>query len=255
MKYILLMLMAISSFIGLGGNVKAQINSSSVAISMQVNEDNLEDGSILCTTTEGIKKCSTGYDVGIAGVFVNEASVLINNLSLDNSKPVVSSGKAYVRVTSMNGNIKQGNFITSSEKSGLGQLADKSGNILGVALEEYANDDKEAVGRIVVAIGIRPAIVAVSSRGNLIETLRQGLLAPTLSPLSSLRYVLAILIAVSAFAIGFSYFGRVAKQGVESIGRNPLAGKSIQFSVVVNLILTLAIMSGGLLLAYVILII
>ncbi len=111
------------------------------------------------------------------------------------------------------------------------------------------------IGKISLAIDIKPAIIATSSRNNLIESLRQALLAPTLTPLASLRYLLAILIAVSAFVLGFVYFGRVARQGVESLGRNPLASRTIQLNVIINLILTVVIMAGGLILAYVILII
>jgi hypothetical protein len=73
--------------------------------------------------------------------------------------------------------------------------------------------------------------------------------------LASLRYLLAIIVAVMAFGLGFVYFGRVAKGGVEALGRNPLAGRAIQLSVLMNLILTVAIMVGGLVLAYIILII
>jgi hypothetical protein len=131
----------------------------------------------------------------------------------------------------------------------------KSGNVLGVALEEYSNNDKSEVGKILVSIGIRPAIVATSARGNLVEALKQGLLAPTLTPLASLRYLLAMIVAVTAFILGFVYFGKVAKSGVEAVGRNPLASKMIQLNVAVNLVLTVAIMTGGLLLAYAILII
>jgi hypothetical protein len=134
------------------------------------------------------------------------------------------------------------------------QLATKSGNVLGTALEEFVSTDVNQEGKILIAIDIRPAIVATSARTNLVEAMKEGLLAPTLTPLASLRYVLAVIIAVTAFTLGFVYFGRVAKQGVESLGRNPLAGRLIQFNVMLNLILTVMIMGGGLLLAYIILI-
>ena len=113
--------------------------------------------------------------------------------------------------------------------------------------------NEEAI--IYALVNIRPAIVATTARGNLLESLRQGLLAPTLAPLASLRYLLAILVAMAAFILGFVYFGRVAKGGVEAIGRNPLARKAIQIGVALNLLMTVAIMAGGLVLAYVILII
>ena len=98
------------------------------------------------------------------------------------------------------------------------ELASKSGNVMGVALEDFATQDEKSVGKVMVAIGIKPSIVATSARTNLVETLRQGFLAPTLTPLASMRYLLAILIALLAFLMGFLYFGRVARQGVNRWG-------------------------------------
>jgi hypothetical protein len=234
--------------------VKAQ-DTSGIAVSMEFASNvQVQDGDIVCATDQGTQLCNTPYSVDMSGVFSQSPAVSLENDSLINGKTVVSFGRTAVRVSSVNGQIKKGSFVTSSSKAGVGQLADKSGNILGVALEDYSNTDSGAVGTIQLSVGIRPAIVATTSRGNLLETLKQGLLAPTLTPLASLRYVLAIVIAIAAFVLGFVYFGRVAKSGVEAIGRNPMAGRMIQLNVILNLALTVAIMGGGLLLAYVILI-
>jgi hypothetical protein len=229
--------------------------STGVAISVNVSDLSAKDGDIICAGKDGGKLCDSIYDVSTLGVYSENPAVVLENKSLLNGKPVVSSGKAFVRVSSINGKISIGDFVTASNIPGVGQRADKSGNVLGVALEEYSNNDKSEVGKILVSIGIRPAIVATSARGNLVEALKQGLLAPTLTPLASLRYLLAMIVAVTAFILGFVYFGKVAKSGVEAVGRNPLASKMIQLNVAVNLVLTVAIMTGGLLLAYAILII
>lgn len=230
--------------------------ASGISVSMSfANGDEVRDGDIICSTDQGQALCTEQYAVNMSGVYSQSPAITFENTTLENGKTVVSYGKTVVRVSTANGEIKKGNFVTSSTQAGVGQLADKSGNILGVALEDYTNSDTSAVGTILVAISIRPAIVATTSRGNLLETLKEGLLAPTLTPLASLRYVLAIIIALAAFILGFIYFGRVAKSGVEAIGRNPLAGRMIQLNVILNLALTVAIMAGGLLLAYVILII
>ena len=181
--------------------------------------------------------------------------MVIENTTLLNGKPIISSGKAFVRVTNINGQIRTGDFVTTSSVLGAGQLADKSGNVLGVALEPFTNTESGAEGKILVSIGIRPAIVATSARSNLVESLKLALLAPTLTPLSSLRYLLAMVVAVVSFVLGFIYFGRVARSGVEAVGRNPLAARLIQVNVAINLVLTVAIMAGGLILAYFILII
>jgi hypothetical protein len=252
-KVIFLMLMTVLVF-AQSASAQSAPSSGGIAVSMQVSA-NLKDGDILCTSADGSKLCNSEYSVDMNGVYVQNPAVMLANTTLDDSKPVVASGKVYVRVSSINGAIRRGDFVTSSNLPGVGQKADKSGNVIGVALEDFVVTDKSVVGRILVSMDIRPAIVATSARSNLVEALRQGLLAPPLTPLASLRYVLAILVAVAAFVLGFVYFGKVAKSGVEAMGRNPLAGKTIQFTVVMNLLFTVLIMAGGLLLAYVILII
>lgn len=233
----------------------AQETGSGMAVSIQYAQDAVTDGDIVCASNEGGRPCLNDYDPTMYGVFSESPAVFLKDANLSNSKPVITSGKAFVRVTSVGGQIKKGDFITTSTRPGLGQKATKSGNIIGIAMEDFSNSNVESVGKILVAVNVRPAIIAVSARSNLIETLKQGLLAPTLTPLASMRYVLAVLVAVSAFVLGFVYFGRVAKSGVEAIGRNPLAGKLIQMNVVLNMSLTVSIMVGGLLLAYFILII
>ena len=57
-----------------------------------------------------------------------------------------------------------------------------------------------------------------------------------------------------SFSLGFIYFGRVAKTGIEAMGRNPMAGKMIQLSVLFNIIVTVIIVLIGLAIAYLILI-
>jgi len=234
--------------------VNAQNSGSGVAETLEFAEDNIQNGNVLCMTDLGVIRCKNEYDTGIYGVYVTEPAVQLENLDMSNGKAVINSGKAYTLATNKNGKIITGAFVTSSTEPGIGQLGTKSGNILGVALENLDNVDADGKGMVLVSVDIRPAIVSKTARGNVLETLREGLLAPSLTPLASLRYLLAMVIAALSFGLGFIYFGRVAKQGVEALGRNPLAGRAIQISVVLNLILTLAIMAGGLLLAYIILI-
>lgn len=236
-------------------SVNAQTSSSGVAISVQMNSEVIEDGSVICAKEEGLHLCNQDYEAGISGVYVKNPTLLMEDMNIEDRKSLVTSGKAFVRVTNKNGEITNGSFITSSTIPGVGQLANKSGNVLGVALEDNKSQDSDEVGMIIVAIGIKPVIIATAARTNLIEDLKQGLMAPTLTPLASFRYLLAVLVAIIAFLMGFIYFGKVARQGVESLGRNPLASKSIQFNVILNLLFTMTIMAGGLILAYVVLII
>jgi len=249
--YLMVFLVGVGLFTG---QVGAEL-SSGVATTQQIEDQSVVDGDILCYTEGDIKKCDKEYQVDMYGVYSDNPAVVLDDTLMVNGKYMLNSGKAEVRVSVANGEIKKGDVITSSTRAGIGRKAILSGNVLGVALEDYMSNDKTAVGKVLVQIDIRPVILATSARGNILEALKQGLLAPTLSPLASLRYILAILIAIITFILGFTYFGKIARSGVEAMGRNPLAGRMIAVGVVFNLTLTVAIMAGGLILAYIVLII
>jgi F0F1-type ATP synthase membrane subunit c/vacuolar-type H+-ATPase subunit K len=65
---------------------------------------------------------------------------------------------------------------------------------------------------------------------------------------------MAFIIGFSSVVTGFIYFGKVARSGVEALGRNPLAARLIQFGIFINLLLTFGIMLLGGVIAYVIII-
>ncbi|KKU02758.1 MAG: hypothetical protein UY06_C0044G0003 [Candidatus Amesbacteria bacterium GW2011_GWA2_47_70] len=231
--------------------VRAQSVGQGVAVAISVTGE-VVDGDVVCSYVGEIKRCNTAYDGNIYGVYVAEPALALENLSLTNAKTIATSGKAYVRVNEAGGQIKKGDYVTSSAIPGVGQKAAKSGYVIGTALEDA---DAGADSKIMVAIGAKQAFVTLQNKGgNLLETIKDAILAPTLTPLASLRYVLAATIASAAFILGFWYFGRVAKSGVEAVGRNPLAGRLIQFNVILNLLLTVLIMGSGLLIAYLILV-
>lgn len=235
-------------------NIFAQIDSSGISISTTINDERAESGSIICATNEGYRLCEQAYEGAMFGVITDSPSAAIEAQGDEDVKLVLSSGNARVRVTSANGNIQEGNFITTSDVAGVGQLADKNGYVLGTALENYESGDPQQVGVILTSINIHQTI-QVSVRGeNLLETIRIALQAPSLAPLASLRYLLAFLIAIISFVLGFIYFGRVSRAGIEAMGRNPLARRMIQISVLFNILITIAIVIGGLIVAYLILV-
>ena len=240
------------SFISAGG-VKAQDMSSGMATELPFAQD-LQDGDIVCTINNVNSLCAGPYDTAMLGVYTQFPAVVMVNTALENKKPIVTSGKAFVRVTTVGGAIKKGDFITTSTTPGVGQKADRSGYVLGTAMDDYAVEDKTVVGKIQVALSIKPMVLNTGARANLIDLIRQGVFGVYLSPLSSLRYVLAVGITLVAFGAGFIYFGKVARSGVEAIGRNPLAGRTIQLSVIFNLFLTAVIIASGLGIAYLVLI-
>lgn len=226
--------------------------SSGVAVSVTVVDKNAKDGNIIVSTKKGYDLSKTAYDPNIYGVLTENPAIYLQNAESSGPKPVLTWGKAYVLVSTINGNIQKNDVITTSTIHGVGQRADKNGNVLGTALEGYSNS--KAVEKILVAVNPNYNTSFVNVRANLLDTLKTALSPSPLSQLTSLRYVLASVIVVLSFIIGIIYFGRIARSGIEAIGRNPLASRTIQFSIGINLILMVVIIIAGLGIGYMILI-
>ncbi len=232
---------------------RAQDNPlSGVAMSIPVNGNNIKNGDIICASKEGFVPCSGSYDSGMYGVINNSPIASIELPS--NGVLVNSSGTVRVNVATSFGDIKKGSFVTSSTTPGVGQLAVHNGYVLGIAQEDYSNTDKTKVGQILVSISIHPTIGISDSQTDLIRTLKEGLLSAQISPLAALRYLTAAFMAITGFLLGFIYFGRIAKAGVEAIGRNPLSRKTIEFGLVLHILLTIVIVAAGVGIGYLILI-
>jgi len=231
----------------------AQEIATGIALPTLINERTVKDGDIITATSDGYKLSSYAYDPSVYGVVATNPAV---SLREKNSKamPVISFGKALVRVSTINGQIKKNNPITSSSIKGAGQKADVNGFILGIALENYSSSNPNAIGKILVSIDPHYNATFIGIRTNLVENLKVVAGAPLLSPLTTLRYLLAAIVTITSFVIGFIYFGRIARTGVEALGRNPLAARIIQLGIIINVVLTAGIILIGVGIAYLILI-
>lgn len=233
-------------------NLSNLAEASSLGIS--VSMDSGVDGDIVIFKSGNYSLSSTPFDDGIYGV-VNQSPVIgIKDRSITNSRLVVTYGATLVNVSSANGAIKKGEYVTTSSKAGVGQKADKTGQVLGIALEDYDNSSKDAVGQISVFVDIKTAFITNNYRGNLLSALKIGSFAPFLTPLASLRYILAAIVTAASFIIGFSSFAKISGNSLQALGRNPLAKKDINATVIFNFLLIFAVMGVGLGLSYLILI-
>lgn len=230
--------------------VKAQEVSLGTALPVKVTDGKPVDGDILSNTEGGgYVRTKILADPLMFGVVTLEPALYLYDKAAKDEVPAVNSGKAYVRVSTEAGPIKQGDFITSSSRAGVGIKAVTNGYVLGTAQESYTEANKDQIGKILVEVNPR----FVQSNRNILSTL---FALPTLSlaatPMNALRYIIAAIIIIISFYIGFRFFGRASLKGVEAMGRNPLAKKSIILVVVVNASLTFGVMLIGLLLAYVV---
>jgi F0F1-type ATP synthase membrane subunit c/vacuolar-type H+-ATPase subunit K len=232
----------------------AQVDSSGFAISIPVKETQIEEGDVVCSYDKGFARCINPFDTSVYGVIVDDVSVAIQDTELENSRLLLTSGVATVKITSKEGNIEEGDLVTTSDVPGVAQKATRNGYVIGSAIENYESDNPEAVGRIQIVINIYPAAGLTGPGSNLLQFIRQGLAVPLFEPLASLRYLLAVLMVLISFTLGMIYFGRSSRAGIEAVGRNPLARRVIQFTVLMNIILTVAIVMVGLGIAYLILV-
>lgn len=230
-------------------------SSSGVGYSIPVDSNfNAKDGSIISYKDGKYALASSTYDESMYGVITQQPSVAFQDENLATQVLVVTSGDADVLVSTKNGAIKKGDFITSSNIPGVGMKATHTGQVVGVATQDYSANSPDQVGKILVFLNIHSQFSAQSNNPNVLTALRAGLDSQFLSPLISLRYILAALIAGISFVVGFTAFGRVSGSSVEALGRNPLAGAHIRRIVIFNFLLTFTIMLAGLVVAYLVLI-
>ncbi|MBF8249785.1 MAG: hypothetical protein HW400_386 [Candidatus Levybacteria bacterium] len=235
-------------------SIYAQNKSVGTAVSILIIDKNAVDGNIIVATPKGYGLTTTAYDSNVYGVYTESPSIFLESTDETQTKPVTISGKVNVLVSSIGGNIKANDFITTSTISGVGQKATKNGMILGTALEDYTSSDQKATGKIMVAINPHFNASFVDVKTNVWEAFTNATDPSAFTQATSLRYVLAVGIALISFGIGFVYFGRITSRGVEALGRNPLASRVIQVNLALNLALMVVIIIVGLGLSYMILI-
>jgi len=224
--------------------------SSGVAQYAAIKQE-VSDGMVVCSTTSGIEPCTREGDPNLLGVVSLSPAVSFGVATPSaGSVPVVSSGLSTVQVSGANGAIEVGDFLTSSTTAGLAVKALKSGYVLGTASESWVPESSEAVTTMTASLAIKPAVLSANAGNNLLDMIRQGVEAAFLTPLSALRYIVAGVILIISVGFGFLYFGKLARSGVEAVGRNPLASRAIQMSVLFNVVLTVGIIMVGVAVAY-----
>lgn len=223
------------------------------AITLPIMDQKVGDGNLV-SYTDGIYTMSKKpYDSALFGVVTVNPSTSLVDSAMPNGFLVTSFGENYVMVSATNGNIAEGDYITSSDIPGVGVKALESGQILGIARQAYAPANPMATGKILVFVDIKTNFQDKTLSKNLLDSLKKSVSSPFTTPIEALRYVLAIIVVLASFLIGFTSFGKIASSSVESLGRNPLAGGAIRRVIIFNFALTFIIMGVGMGIAYFIL--
>lgn len=215
----------------------------------EVADQEAVDGDILTATQDGLVRSSIGFDNKVFGI-LQDNPLLVYRETEVNGKPVIRSGVATVNVTTLNGPISYGDYLTSSQIPGKAQRATESGYVIGIALESFDGADAETIegpngqvslGQVKIAVRIEYAeLTNPRFAGRLFSFIGTALLENISDPRQFgqiVRFIAAGLIILLSFTFGFLTFSRSIAKSVEALGRNPLAKTAIQVSILINIVL------------------
>jgi len=114
-----------------------------------------EPGDAVCvapnTSSFVVEKCSLPYSSSIIGVISTDPGFTLGGLSAPATRPVALAGRVPLKVSTINGSIKIGDQLTTSNFPGVAQKATATGTTIATALEDYNGD---TIGHITAFVHI-----------------------------------------------------------------------------------------------------
>ncbi|MBP9690662.1 hypothetical protein KBD81_01135 [Candidatus Woesebacteria bacterium] len=236
--------------------------SSAIAIALT---DDFEIGSVVAYENGLYRLSNAPYDSKIIGVVVDTADIVVEEEGTPVGQALmVDRGEARILVTGEDGPIAEGDLLTSSSKPGYATKATRDGIMIGTALEAFSGTSDQDSSAIRAIIDTRFMTLGKVFTAESIGAGLQNRTAWSVSDLIGMglgglagtspffRYILATLIVLVAFIYGFYLFGRIALRGLEALGRNPLARRTIITGIVINSFFAILLVGLALVLAYII---
>jgi len=243
----------------LKSNVFAQFGST-FAEYLPISEEKIETGDLISLKDGQYKKSAQRYDPSVAGVIdLNPAMVVESSITkAAGFAPIISSGETRVKFNSKLGNVKRGDYITTSEIPGVAVKFEPTKGVspLGIALKDTELTDSDEVVLLEAFLYKRNYFVEQDNpyRENVltafVDRLKVGDMQRYESPSQLIRVFFGIVTILGSFVLGFLAFKRFIAKGLVSLGRNPLAAKYILFNMFLGLILVIVILGFGLFLGY-----
>lgn len=227
--------------------------SFGIANYLPISDKNVSDGDIVSFSPQnGYFLSKTQYDISMIGVVANNPAISLEVIGGQKSSPVVSAGNTVINVTTINGNIKKGDPITTSQIPGKGMKATKTGYVTGIALEGYSNSDTHAVKQLAVTLNVHYYSTKAPLTNSLLDVFNLSTLAAYEEPIQAFKYFVAAVTVILSFVFGFFSFARTANKGLEALGRNPLASRRIELGILLNIIVAIVIVLSGLVVAFIV---
>lgn len=194
-----------------------------VAVNVEISDTQVVEGDIISATKDGFRRSTEEYDVLVFGVVVNAPIISVEPKS-ETSRSVISSGETRVRVSAKNGEIAEGDLITTSTEAGVGQKATKNGYVIGKALEGFSDS-----GTALISVLVGPSFGSGSAAGSGGVGSLVGIIGSGENP----RILIAALLGVVVLLGLIFAFIRLISTGVAAVGRNPLARGTIYRSMII----------------------
>jgi hypothetical protein len=199
----------------------------------------------------------------------SDAPVSLSNPGNDQEVFVATFGQYDVLVSTQNGAIRQGDFVTISSLSGVGMKAASTQElVIGKALKgfdgksatestmtlETSNGKKEVtLGRVPVEVSVAHNPLYESDQPGVPEFLSKAAEIVTERPVSAFRiYAAFAVIMLSTIIAGTIIFAGV-RNGMIAIGRNPLAKSSIIRKLIQVTLMSLIVFAIGVFAVYLLL--
>jgi hypothetical protein len=185
-------------------------------------------------STDTVEASSANHPTKIYGVVIDPSQAPVT-LQKSGEEVFVATGGSYpTLVSTENGSISAGDYISISSIGGIGAKAKDEPTVLGKALENFdgrknvitATKDGHRIGRISVSIipGKNPLVKDNVAIPAPLKRLGQAIAGKNISALRIYAalgiFVITAMVAVSVLTVG-------VKSSITAIGRNPLSKKSI----------------------------
>ena len=203
-------------------------------------------------------------------VSANDSPVSLSNNSTGTQVYVATTGQYDVLVSTQNGPISSGDYLTISALDGVGMKAgDSQAFVIGKALQSFdgrtgtestaqlsgANGNKTLVSlaRIPVAIGVSRNPNLKVTVSNLPGFLQKAAQSVANKPVSDSRIYISLVALLASMLIAGSLLYAGVRSSITAVGRNPLAKTSIARGLVQVSLLALIIFLMGIFAVYLLL--
>lgn len=221
---------------------------------IETSVKDLKDGAILSSSDHGAILSNTPYDPQVLGIVSRDAAIVFNSTGgTESGIPIISTGEVYALVSVKNGPIKKGDLLATSTIPGVAVKALVPGYVLGTAKENSTVQNSDEIEKIAIDLNLHYFNSKSPFPGSLSDILKIALFPTKDGPSPIFKYIVAGLVVLGSFYLGFVSFSRTAAKGVEALGRNPAASKIIYLGIIFNVSIVVAIILAGLTVAFLIL--